>query len=107
MEKVIANNSATALTKMLEDKHGSLLFHISGGCCGGTELLLFEASEFRVGETDVLVGQISNTPVYIPQDQYEYWQYQQLQVSTVKGMGGNFSLESASGEKFVLDAVLV
>ncbi|MDC0255957.1 DUF779 domain-containing protein [Bacteriovoracales bacterium] len=72
--KVIATEEALGLIKKIQEKHGpDLLFQQSGGCCDGSSPMCFPVKEFKVGNNDVLVGEI----------------------------GGMFSLDNGTGMRFL------
>ncbi|MYL59388.1 DUF779 domain-containing protein, partial [Virgibacillus halodenitrificans] len=63
--------------------------------------MCYQRGEFRVGESDLLLGEIADTPFYISKDQYNYWKHTQLIIDAVKGRGGMFSLEGPEGKRFL------
>ena len=101
VERVIATDEALALIDTLEEMHGPLMFHQSGGCCDGSSPMCFPKGEFRVGESDILLGEIGNAPFYMSKDQYAYWKHTQLIIDAVDGRGGMFSLEGPEGKRFL------
>jgi len=88
--------------EMLEGKHGKLMFHQSGGCCDGSSPMCFALGEFLVGDADVLIGTLGETPFYMSASQFEYWKHTQLILDVVKGRGGMFSLEGPEGVRFLI-----
>ncbi|HLR09581.1 MAG TPA: DUF779 domain-containing protein [Bacillota bacterium] len=101
VERVIATPAALELIDILKKKHGPLMFHQSGGCCDGSSPMCYPRDEFRVGDSDVWLGKIGDTPFYIAKDQYEYWKHTQLIIDVVDGRGGMFSLEGPEGKRFL------
>ena len=63
--------------------------------------MCFPRGEFRVGERDVLLGQLEGTPFYIGGQQYEVWKHTQLLIDVVPGCGSGFSLEAPLGVRFL------
>ena len=63
--------------------------------------MCFPRGEFRVGEQDVLLGQLESTPFYIGGQQYEVWKHTQLLIDVVPGCGSGFSLEAPLGVRFL------
>lgn len=100
-ERVIATEETLALIKHLENIHGPLMFHQSGGCCDGSSPMCYPRDEFRTGDSDVLLGEIGGTPFYMAKDQFEYWKHTQLIIDVVDGRGGMFSLEGPEGKRFL------
>ncbi|HWO78688.1 MAG TPA: DUF779 domain-containing protein [Bacillus sp. (in: firmicutes)] len=101
VERVTATDEALALINKLKGIHGPLMFHQSGGCCDGSSPMCYPRDEFRIGESDVLLGEIGDTPFYMSKDQYEYWKHTQLIIDVVDGRGGMFSLEGPEGKRFL------
>ena len=100
--KVIATEEALGLIKKIQEKHGpDLLFHQSGGCCDGSSPMCFPVNDFKVGNNDVLVGEIGGVPFYIGGHQHEKWKNTDLIIDAVKGIGGMFSLDNGTGMRFL------
>jgi uncharacterized protein len=93
--------AATEVVTGLAAIHGPLLFHQSGGCCDGSSPMLYPRHEFRVGERDVLLGWVADTPFYMGGRQYAYWEHTHLTVDVVAGRGSGFSLEAPEGVRFL------
>ncbi|NLI68935.1 MAG: DUF779 domain-containing protein [Bacilli bacterium] len=101
VKRVLATDAALELIELLKEKHGPLMFHQSGGCCDGSSPMCYPLGEFRVGESDVLLGEIGGCPFYMSRDQFEYWKHTQLIIDVVPGRGGMFSLEGPEGKRFL------
>ncbi|GAB3116833.1 DUF779 domain-containing protein [Novispirillum itersonii] len=99
--RVLATDAALDLIRLLEGKHGPLMFHQSGGCCDGSAPMCYPLGEFLTGDSDVLLGQIGGCPFYMGRAQFEYWQHTQLAIDVVPGRGGMFSLEGPEGLRFL------
>ncbi len=102
LKRVLISDSAKDVVKHLRNKHGDLLFHISGGCCDGTQPQCYEVGDFRLGSIDVKIGEVAKCGVYMSQDQFEYFKYAQLTIDIAPGKGGGFSLEVPLGLRFTL-----
>ena len=100
-EQVLATDKALELIGKLRKKHGELMFHQSGGCCDGSSPMCYPRGEFLVGDSDVLLGWIGDTPFYMSRSQFEYWKHTQLIIDVVPGRGGMFSLEGPEGMRFL------
>src|SRR5580692_5829006 len=100
--QVMATDLAIHLTRALREKHGPLMFHQSGGCCDGSSPMCYPRGEFMVGDSDVLVGTLGETPFYMSKSQFEYWKHTQLILDVVPGRGGMFSLEGPEGVRFLI-----
>jgi uncharacterized protein len=92
---------AAEVVEGLVSIHGPLLFHQSGGCCDGSSPMCYPRDEFRIGERDVLLGWVADTPFYIGGRQYGYWEHTHLTVDVVEGRGSGFSLEAPEGIRFL------
>ena len=101
-EQVVAMPAAVELMSRLEARHGELMFHQSGGCCDGSSPMCYPRGEFLVGENDVLMATLGETPFYMSRSQFEYWKHTQLILDVVPGRGGMFSLENGEGVRFLI-----
>ena len=102
IERVSITPSAADLLGRLEQQHGPLLFHQSGGCCDGSSPMCYPQDDFIVGDRDVRLGEIAGAPFYMSPSQYEYWKHTQLIIDVVEGHGGMFSLENGRGVRFLV-----
>jgi len=100
--RVIFTPAALALTRLLQESFGPVIFHLSGGCCEGSAPMCLRASDFRVGSRDVLLGDAGGAPFYVGPEQFQYWAYCQLTVDVTEGGGDSFSLEAADGVRFIV-----
>lgn len=100
-ERVLVTEQAKALIDQLKAKHGPLMFHQSGGCCDGSQPMCFTLGEFRIGGSDVLLGEVEGCPFYMNRDQFEYWKHTQLILDVTPGRGSSFSLEIPLGVRFL------
>jgi hypothetical protein len=101
-EQVTRTAAAEELMDMLARKHGPLMFHQSGGCCDGSSPMCYPRGEFLVGDSDVLLATLGDTPFYMSRSQFEYWKHTQLILDVVPGRGGMFSLEGPEGVRFLI-----
>ena len=106
VQRVIADDAAKALIDKLKQMHGPLMFHQSGGCCDGSQPMCFEAGEFKVGNSDVCLGQVEGCKFYMGADQFEYWKHTQLILSVTRGRGSSFSIEIPLGVRFYIESKL-
>ncbi|OPX17249.1 DUF779 domain-containing protein [Gordonia sp. i37] len=106
-DRVVATDAAVQLLTKLSELHGGLMIHQSGGCCDGSAPMCYPVGEYRVGQRDVLVGEIDlpepipAVRVWINGDQFELWKHTQLILDVVPGRGAGFSLESPEGVRFL------
>jgi uncharacterized protein (DUF779 family) len=101
-EQVVATPAALDLMATLFAKYGELMFHQSGGCCDGSSPMCYPRGEFMVGDSDVLLATIGDTPFYMSRSQFKYWKHTQLILDVVPGRGGMFSLEGPEGVRFLI-----
>ena len=99
--RVTATPTALELIEEIRADHPEILFHQSGGCCDGSSPMCYPASDFRIGERDVKLGEIAGVPVYISGPQFEAWRHTQLILDVVPGRGGMFSLDNGREKRFL------
>ena len=63
VERVTATAEALALIAELQAEYGPIMFHQSGGCCDGSSPMCYPQGEFRVGDSDTLLGTVGGAPV--------------------------------------------
>ena len=101
-KQVDATDLAIHLVRVLRAKHGPLMFHQSGGCCDGSSPMCYPRGEFLIGDSDVKLGEVDGEPFYMSRSQFEYWKHTQLLLDVVPGRGGQFSLDSPEGLRFLI-----
>jgi len=107
--RALITAAAVELLTTLQERHGALMFHQSGGCCDGSSPMCYPDGDFLVGDRDVLLGLLDTgsekhpggTPVWIGDAQFELWKNTQLVIDAVPGRGGGFSLEAPEGMRFL------
>lgn len=105
-KRVLVTEAAAKLIETLKEKHGPLMFHQSGGCCDGSQPMCFEEGEFKLGSSDIQLGEIEGCGFYMSRDQYAYWQHTQLTIDITPGRGSSFSLEIPLGYRFMVHSRL-
>jgi uncharacterized protein len=100
--RILATDAALALIDRVKKLHGPLMFHQSGGCCDGSQPMCFQEGEFRIGGSDVCLGEIEGCKFYMSSDQFEYWKHTQLILDVTPGRGSSFSLEIPLGVRFLI-----
>lgn len=78
------------------------MFHLSGGCCDGSQPMCFPEGEFRTGGSDVCLGLVEECKFYMARDQFEYLKHTQLILDVTPGRGSSFSLEIPLGFRFFI-----
>ena len=103
--RALITEAAAELLRLLQARHGALMFHQSGGCCDGSSPMCYLDGEFLVGDRDVLLSILDvgsdGVPVWISGPQFEAWKHTQLVIDVVPGRGGGFSLEAPEGMRFL------
>ncbi len=102
--RVLITAAAAELLHRLQDQHGPVMFHQSGGCCDGSSPMCYPDGDFIVGDRDVLLGVLdvgAGVPVWISGPQFAAWKHTQLIIDVVPGRGGGFSLEAPEGLRFL------
>ncbi|WP_042356812.1 DUF779 domain-containing protein [Bacillus rubiinfantis] len=101
VERVIATKEALNFLEALQKRYGALLLYQSGGCCDGSAPMCYRDGDFRLGDADILLGTMDETPFYIHKSQYEYWKHTQLVIDVLPGPGPDFSLDSIENRHFI------
>jgi hypothetical protein len=102
LERVAITDEAAALVGRLTGRHGPLMFHQSGGCCDGSSPMCYPRGDFLVGDLDVFLGWVADTPFYMSGPQFAYWKHTHLTVDVVPGRGSGFSVEAPEGVRFLV-----
>lgn len=114
--RVAMTQAAVDLLAGLVDKHGQLMFHQSGGCCDGSSPMCFPEGDFLTSEADVLLGHFelpiedsekAGLDFWMSTEQFEYWKHTHLTIDVVPGRGGGFSVESPTGNRFIIRSTLM
>ncbi|MEY9212442.1 DUF779 domain-containing protein [Thermobifida halotolerans] len=105
--------AAAELLVRLTERHGPLMFHQSGGCCDGSSPMCYPEGEFRIGASDVHLGDLRvgglerPVPVWMSKAQFAYWRHTHLTIDVVPGRGGGFSVEAPEGVRFLIRSRLL
>lgn len=110
--RVDLTDEAARLLATLEQRHGPLMFHQSGGCCDGSSPMCYPAGDFLTSEADINLGTLTGegfTPIdfWMSVSQYEYWKHTHLTVDVVPGRGSGFSVEAPEGVRFLIRSRLM
>lgn len=63
--------------------------------------MCYQAGELLVGGADRCLGQIAGCSFWMSAAQFEAWRHTQLVIDVVPGRGGQFSLDSGEGVRFL------
>lgn len=88
------------LNEIIED-YGPVLLHQSGGCCDGSAPMCYSTHEFKIGQYDVLIGEIGDTGFYMPETLLAVWGEAHIILDAVKGRGAAFSLDNNRQSCFI------
>lgn len=102
IQRILATDKALELIEKLQIQFGQLMFHQSGGCCDGSSPMCFAKGDFKVGNSDVCLGEIAGCRFFMSADQFEYWKHTQLTLDVTPGRGSSFSLEIPLGVRFYI-----
>jgi len=111
--RVAVTEAAAELMRELSARHGPLMFHQSGGCCDGSSPMCYPDGDFKVGGSDVHLGDLAvpglAEPIgfYMSGSQYEYWKHTHLTVDVVKGRGSGFSVDAPAVEQNLIRSRLL
>jgi uncharacterized protein (DUF779 family) len=101
IKRVLATDAARELIREIQVDYPDILFHQSGGCCDGSSPMCYPKNDFKIGGSDVLLGDIDGVSVYISGSQFEVWKHTQLILDVVPGRGGMFSLDNGREKRFL------
>ncbi|UPT23340.1 DUF779 domain-containing protein [Thermobifida alba] len=105
--------AAAELLVRLTERHGPLMFHQSGGCCDGSSPMCYPEGEFRLGASDVHLGDLRvdglerPVGVWMSKAQFAYWRHTHLTIDVVEGRGSGFSVEAPEGVRFLIRSRLL
>src|ERR1700712_2323222 len=103
--RALITEAAAELLRTLQNRHGALMFHQSGGCCDGSSPMCYPDGDFIVGDRDGLLAILDvgdgGVPSWISGTQFETWKHTQLVIDVVPGRGGGFSIEAPEGFRFL------
>ena len=97
-----ATPAAIELLNMIRTDHGAVMFHQSGGCCDGSSPMCYAEGEFRLGQSDVKIGEIEGAPFFMSAVQFEAWKNVPILLDAVPGRGGMFSLDNGREIRFLI-----
>jgi uncharacterized protein (DUF779 family) len=105
-DRVALTPAAAELLVKLTEIHGPLMFHQSGGCCDGSAPMCYPDGDFKIGGSDVHLGDLTVAglaPIgfYMSESQFEHWKHTHLTVDVVPGRGSGFSVEAPEGVRFL------
>ena len=96
----ITQQALEVLARVRKEEGEDLLFMLGGGCCDNTAPMLLK--DFRIGATDVRLGEVCGVPVYCEREQAKLFADYGLEIGLTRGGSNSFSLETPQGVRFVL-----
>lgn len=106
IKRIDASPEAIEMIESLKGRFGDLVFHQSGGCCDGSAPMCFEKGDFKMGYSDVCLGEVEGCQFWMSGDQFEYWKHTKLTLDIVEGRGSSFSIEIPTGKRFIIKSRL-
>lgn len=103
---LITEKAMDLIDKLKKQFDNDLMFHQSGGCCDGSSPMCFEKGDFKVGGSDIWLGEVYGCDFFMSADQFEYWKHTQLTLDVVPGRGSSFSIEIPLGVRFMIRSKL-
>lgn len=100
--RVTTTPAAEDVIAQLKERFGPLMFHQSGGCCDGSSPMCFEKGDFKIGGSDVKIGEVAGCEFFMSIDQFEYWKHTHLTLDVTPGRGSSFSIEIPMGIRFMI-----
>jgi uncharacterized protein (DUF779 family) len=101
-KRVAVTPEAEKVIAELKSRFGELMFHQSGGCCDGSSPMCFEKGDFKIGSSDVKIGEVAGCEFFMSIDQFEYWKHTHLTLDVTPGRGSSFSIEIPMGIRFII-----
>jgi uncharacterized protein len=98
--RVVATPAALEAIRQVVAERGPIMFFQSGGCCDGSLPMCFSLGELKIGDRDVLLGEVGGCP-YIDARQYEVWRHTQLILDVGAGDPEGFSLAAGEDRHFI------
>ncbi len=107
VNRVSVTQKAVEMLRQLQEQHGKLMFHQSGGCCDGSSPMCYPDGDFITGDSDVHIGDLDigdgdEVPVWMSREQFAYWSHTHLTIDIVPGRGAGFSVEAPTGNRFLI-----
>ena len=102
MAQITITPDAQKRLAKLRDDRGEVAFKIDNGCCGGTSLLLIDAS--FLGGGDIHVGDIAGVGVYVERPFADVYSSDSYHIYAREGgRDSGFSVEIPYGYKFLME----
>lgn len=102
LSRIDITEEAEDIIRRLELDHGPLMFHQSGGCCDGSSPMCYAKGSFRIGASDIWLGEVAACDFFMSKSQFQVWEHTHLTLDVVEGRGASFSLEIPLGYRFLI-----
>ncbi|MEM6884795.1 MAG: DUF779 domain-containing protein [Verrucomicrobiota bacterium] len=102
LSRIDITEEAEDIIRRLELDHGPLMFHQSGGCCDGSSPMCYAKGSFRIGASDIWLGEVAGCDFFMSKSQFQVWEHTHLTLDVVEGRGASFSLEIPLGYRFLI-----
>ena len=105
IRRVTATPAAIDLVEQLSDRHGPLAFFLAEHSTDGAPAMCLTKPELLPSPSDVKVGEIGGSPLYVDSDDYESWGRPTLLLDVEPGAAGRRPLEGLESTHFVCRSV--
>lgn len=102
-----ATEEALRSIHRIQREIGPIMFYQTGVCCESGLPICFRLDEFILGNKDILLGRVNNTPVYTDIRQLEKWARSELILDVAEGKPEQFSIAAGNNMHFVTKSRLV
>ncbi|MWV62462.1 DUF779 domain-containing protein [Helicobacter saguini] len=99
----ITQEAKDLLAELKAENNDSLILYLSGGCCDGSALLCYEKNDFKLGNSDVLLGIVENVGIYTHISHFSFLKNNTFLLYVENGNGSEYSLEYGKNKYFVLN----
>jgi uncharacterized protein (DUF779 family) len=100
--RITATAAARKLIRHLKDRHGSIMFHLSRGCCDGSAPMCFKVGDFKLGGVDEKVGEVLSCEFWMHREALRHWVNTRWALDAAPGRGASFSLEASMNQRFLV-----
>ena len=100
MPTVRATEAARAALRDLARAVGPLVIVQSAGCCDGSAPMVLAEGELLLGDNDIQVGTVEQTPVYMSAGELDAWAHGDVEIDVEPGYADGFSLAPSDGLHF-------
>ena len=101
--RIVATPQARAALAHIKAAHGSVMFHVAGGCCDAHSPICLNVGELRIGVRDILIGSFDGVNFYrMKSSDGACRDDATFLLDVTPGTSVGFSIEAAPGQRFTL-----